>query len=189
MIQDERAPLLGKTTMAFVLFSALSSAIYLFNDICDLDRDRQHPRKRLRPIPAGKLPLPVAWAVAAGLAAMGLRFSFILEPLFGWVALVYASTMVAYSLLLKRIVLLDVFSISAGFVLRAVAGAAVLQVPVSPWLYTCTGLGALLIALAKRRSELTLAGRTPPGASATPWSDTQCRSWTNSSPSSRHRHS
>ena len=150
--------LLGKATLAFALFSALSSAVYLFNDICDLERDRQHPKKRFRPIPAGQLPLPVAWFVAAGLVVLGLGFSFVLETPFGWVALVYVLTMVAYSLLLKRIVLLDVFSISGGFVLRAVAGAAVLQVPVSPWLYTCTGLGALLIVLAKRRSELTLAG-------------------------------
>ena len=150
--------LVGKATLAFALFSALSSAVYLFNDICDLERDRRHPKKRFRPIPAGQLPLSVAWAVAAGLVALGLGFSFVLETPFGWVALVYVLTMVAYSLLLKRIVLLDVFSISGGFVLRAVAGAAVLQVPVSPWLYTCTGLGALLIALVKRRSELTLAG-------------------------------
>ena len=150
--------LLGKTTIAFVLFSALSAAVYLFNDILDLERDRQHPRKRLRPIPAGQLPLPVAWAAATGLVALGLGFSFVLETPFGWVALAYVLVMVAYSLLLKRVVLLDVFSISGGFVLRAVAGAAVLQLPVSPWLFTCTGLGALLISLAKRRSELVLAG-------------------------------
>jgi 4-hydroxybenzoate polyprenyltransferase len=149
---------LGKAALAFALFSALSGAVYLVNDILDIEHDRQHPRKRTRPIPSGELPVPVAWAAGAAIAALGLSVSFLLEPLFGWVALGYVTLMLAYSLLLKRLVLLDVFSISAGFVLRAVAGAAVLQAPISPWLYTCTGLGALLIALAKRRSELVLAG-------------------------------
>ena len=150
--------LFGKATLAFVLFSVLSGAVYLVNDILDIERDRQHPRKRFRPIAAGRLPIAAAWAGAAVLSVLGLSLSFVLEPLFGWVALAYVATMAAYSVALKRLVLLDVLAISGGFVLRAVAGAAVLQVPVSPWLYTCTGLGALLIALAKRRSELALAG-------------------------------
>ena len=150
--------LLGKAILAFGLFSALSGAVYLVNDILDVDQDRQHPRKRLRPIASGQLSVSVAWLAAAGLSGAGLGLSFVLEPLFGWVALAYLVLMAAYSLLLKRLILLDVLTISGGFILRAVAGAAVLQVPVSPWLYTCTGLGALLIALAKRRSELALAG-------------------------------
>ena len=149
---------LGKTTLAFLLFSALSSAVYLTNDVIDLQRDRLHPRKRYRPIASGLLPVPVAWSAAAVLTALSLSLSFLLEPLFGWVAVGYLALMVGYTLALKQLVLLDIFSISGGFVLRAVAGAAVLQVPVSPWLYTCTGLGALLIALGKRRSELSLAG-------------------------------
>ena len=150
--------LLGETTVAFGLFCALSGAVYVINDIFDIEKDRQHPKKRFRPIASGQLAVPVAWSVATGLSALGLSLSFLLEPLFGWVALGYFVMMVAYSLLLKHLVLLDVFAISGGFVLRAMAGAAVLQVPISPWLYTCTGLGALLIALAKRRSELSLAG-------------------------------
>ncbi len=150
--------LVGKTTLAFCLFSALSGVTYLVNDLLDIEKDRQHPKKRLRPIPSGQLPIPVAWTAAAGLATLSLVLSFVLEPRFGLVAATYLMTMMAYSLVLKRVILLDVFAISAGFVLRAVAGAAVLAVPISPWLYTCTGLGALLIALAKRRSELSLAG-------------------------------
>ena len=150
--------LLGKTTLAFVLFSALSGAVYLVNDIFDVEQDRVHPKKRFRPIPAGQLPIPLAWVGAAVLTVLGLSLSFFLEPLFGWVAMGYLVTMAAYTSILKQLVLLDVFAISGGFVLRAVAGAAVLQVPVSPWLYTCTGLGALLIALSKRRSELAQAG-------------------------------
>ena len=150
--------LVGKMTLAFILFSALSAAVYLMNDILDIERDLHHPRKRFRPIASGRLPVPIAWLASAALTAVGLSLSFVLEPLFGWVALGYLILMVAYTLELRDLVLLDVFSISGGFVLRAVAGAAVLQVPISPWLYTCTGLGALLIALAKRRSELALSG-------------------------------
>ena len=150
--------LVGKTTLAFILFSALSGAIYIVNDILDLEKDRLHSKKRLRPIPSGAVSTSLGWGAAAVLAAISLSLSFLIEPLFGWIAIGYSVLMVGYSVLLKRLVLLDVFSISGGFVLRAVAGAAVLQVPISPWLYTCTGLGALLIALAKRRSELSLAG-------------------------------
>ena len=155
---DLALSLFGKTTFAFVLFSALAGAVYLINDLIDVERDRQHPRKRQRPIASGRLAVPVAWSAAAVLATVSVALSFILEPVFGWVALGYLLTMLVYSVVLKRVVLLDVLAISGGFVMRAVAGAAVLQVPVSPWLYICTGLGALFIALSKRRSELALAG-------------------------------
>ena len=152
------ASLAGRSTAAFALFSALSGAVYLVNDVIDVGQDRRHPLKRLRPIAAGQLSAGTAWAAAAVLAGAALVLSLALEPVFGLVSLLYLSIMLAYSLALKRVVLLDVFSISGGFVLRAVAGAAVLQVPISPWLYICTGLGALFIALAKRRSELAAAG-------------------------------
>ena len=148
----------ARTTAAFALFAALSSAVYLVNDVSDAPMDRRHPRKRFRPIASGQLSPKVALTAAIVLTALGLAFSFVLEPLFGLVAVVYAGVMFAYSLVLKRIVLLDVLSISGGFVLRAVAGAAVLAVPISPWLYTCTGVGALLLALGKRRSEIAQAG-------------------------------
>ena len=150
--------LLGKATIAFVVFAALSGAVYLINDIFDIKQDLLHPRKRHRPIPSGQLPVVVAWPAAVVLALAGLSLGFVLEPLFGAVSLAYVGTMVAYTLLLKQLVLLDVFAVGAGFVLRVVAGAAVIQVPVSPWLYICAGLGALFIALSKRRSELALAG-------------------------------
>ena len=153
---------LGKATLAFALFSALTGAVYLVNDIFDVERDRLHPRKRLRPIAAGQLPVGAAWTAAAVLAVVSVGFAFVLEPLFGWVELAYLGTMIAYTLVLKRVVLLDVLMISGGFVLRAIAGAAVLATPISPWLYTCAGLGALLIALGKRRSELTAAGGAAP---------------------------
>ena len=149
--------MVGKSTLAFVLFCGLSASIYLVNDIFDVERDRQHPKKRARPIASGRLSVPFAWVVAVLLATLSTGLSFAVEPQFGWVALVYLLLMIAYSSLLKRIVLLDVFSISGGCILRAVGGAAVIHVPISPWLYACTGLGALLIALAKRRSELSAA--------------------------------
>ena len=154
----EMLSLVVKTTLAFLIFSSLTSATYLVNDIFDIERDREHPRKKARPIASGQLSIPVAWMSAGTLMAGGLAAAFLLETLFGVVSLVYVATMVVYTLVLKHMILLDVFAISVGFVLRAVAGAAVLHVPISPWLYICTGLGALFIALAKRRSELVVAG-------------------------------
>ena len=153
--------LFGKSTLAFLIFSVLTSSIYLMNDIFDIDKDRNHPKKRHRPIPSGVLPVSVARWASVILAAIGLSSAFLLEPVFGIIASVYVATMIAYTLGLKRLVLVDVFVISGGFVLRAVAGAAVIDVPISPWLYICTGLGALFLALAKRRSELALAGDNP----------------------------
>ena len=149
---------LGRATLAVLIFSVLSGAIYLVNDLVDIDRDRFHRKKRLRPIASGRLPIQVARSSAVLLGLGGLAGAFALEGSFGWVALGYILTMLSYSFVLKRIVVLDVLSISAGFVLRAVAGAAVLDVPISSWLYICTGLGALFIALSKRRCELVDAG-------------------------------
>ena len=151
-----------KATVAVVLFSLVSSGQYMVNDVLDADEDRRHPRKRLRPVASGALTAPVALTVGGLLAAGGTAAAFVLEPTFGWVTAIYLATTVAYSYALKRVALLDVFVISAGFVLRTVAGAAVLEVPVSPWLYTCAGLGALFIALSKRRSELVNAGDRAP---------------------------
>ena len=151
---DRMAGLIGKTTLAFILFSAISAACYLLNDVMDARRDRLHPIKRYRPIASGALSRRHALTASAVLSVAGVAFSFLLEPLFGGVAAAYLATTTAYTFVLKRIIVLDVFAIAAGFVLRAVAGAIVIQVPISPWLYLCTGLGALFIALAKRRSEV-----------------------------------
>jgi 4-hydroxybenzoate polyprenyltransferase len=152
--------LFGKATTGFVLFSLVSSSQYLINDILDAERDRKHADKRHRPVASGDLSSAFALTGAVVLGTAGITSAFIVEIAFGWVATVYLAISLAYSLVLKQIVLIDVFAISAGFVLRAVAGAAVLQVPVSPWLYICTGLGALFLGLSKRRSELVNAGET-----------------------------
>ena len=148
----------AETTAAFALFCALTEAVYLVNDIVDIEKDRLHPKKQFRPIPAGRLSVRAAWTAAVLLTIVSLGLSFVLQPQFGAVATGYFVLMMGYSFVLKKVVLLDIFSISAGFVLRAVAGAAVLAVPISPWLYICTALGSLLIALGKRRSELVAAG-------------------------------
>ncbi|MCH7802046.1 MAG: decaprenyl-phosphate phosphoribosyltransferase [Chloroflexi bacterium] len=157
-VLSETADVMASSFLALVVFSALSGAIYILNDICDIEQDREHPQKRFRPIASGQLSIAVGWWVAISLAALALGGAFLVEPLFGLVSVAYVGTMVAYSFVLKNIILLDVFAISTGFVLRVVAGAAVLEVPVSPWLYICTGLGALFIALSNRRGELASAG-------------------------------
>jgi len=127
---------------------------------------RLHPKKRRRPIASNQLSSNVALVVSATLSIFGIVFAFILEPLFGCIATGYLTTMIAYTLLLKQIIVLDVLAISAGFVLRAVAGATVIQAPISVWLYICTGLGALFIALVKRRSELESAAPLLSGLTA-----------------------
>lgn len=140
----------------FVLFCLLSSAMYLINDIADLEKDRNHPFKKNRPVAAGRLQ-PVQAAITAGLLlAICLPAAFALDPAFGLVALAYVVQTLAYSAFLKHVVIVDVFTIAAGFVLRAIAGAVVIGVPISPWLYVCTILGALFLGLTKRRHELLL---------------------------------
>ena len=152
------AQIFGVVSAAFLIFSALTGAVYILNDIFDADADRLHPRKRHRPIASGHLPIPAAWFAAAVLVAGGLGAAFMLQTAFGVIAAVYALANLAYSLSLKHVVLLDVFIIGGGMVLRAVAGAAIMDVPISPWLYLCTALAALMLALIKRRSQLAAAG-------------------------------
>ena len=153
---DSWLPLLGKTTALFALFCLVCSAEYLVNDIRDRESDLLHPRKRLRPIASGRLSVTVAGFWAGALTVVGLAGSFALEPRVGFVVLGYMVMTLAYSYHLKHVVLLDLMIIAAGFVLRAMAGALVIDVPISPWLYAVTGLGALFLAISKRRAELTL---------------------------------
>lgn len=148
------AALLARLTLALCLFILLATAVYLLNDIIDAESDRLHPRKRLRPVASGRLPFPLAWTAAALSAAVALIGAYLISPPFALVACAYALINITYSLLLKRIVLVDIFVISSGMVLRVIAGAAIMQVPISPWLYLCTALVALMLALVKRRSEL-----------------------------------
>jgi len=139
---------------AFVVFCALSGAVYVANDLVDAGRDRAHPVKRLRPIASGALPLPVARAAFAVLAVLGLLASWALGPAFLLCAFAYLGLNVAYTFGLKNVVILDVLAVALGFVLRAVAGAVAIQVVFSEWLIVCTLLLALFLSLAKRRHEL-----------------------------------
>jgi 4-hydroxybenzoate polyprenyltransferase len=148
--------MLGRVVAAFVVFCALSSAGYLWNDLRDVEADRLHPVKRRRPIASGRVPPWLASIIAVALAVAGLAASFALGGAFGLVTSLYLLLTVCYSIWLKHLVLIDVFGIAAGFVLRAVGGAVVIGVPVSPWLYVCTVLGSLFLALGKRRNELEL---------------------------------
>ena len=138
------------------LFCLISSAIYLVNDIRDVEADRAHPVKRRRPIAAGELRIGVAWAMALLLLAAGLGGGFFLSANFCLLACGYVTLQLAYTFGLKRVALLDVFMIASGFVLRAVAGALAIDVRISPWLLLCTFLLALFLGLCKRRHEKRL---------------------------------
>ena len=147
---------LASATAAFLIFCALSGAVYLINDVSDRDQDRQHPIKRLRPIASGDLAPGTALTFAVMLGAAALGAAFRLRPAFGAVAASYLALFVVYTRSLKHIVVLDVMAIAIGFVLRAVAGGLVIYVHISDWLLVCTMLGALFLGLAKRRHEITL---------------------------------
>jgi len=140
---------------AAIVFCAVSSGIYLINDVRDIEQDRHHPKKRLRPIAAGEVNPRTAVVLSIVLIASGFAAAFALRPAFCAVIAGYVVLMVSYSYGLKKVVMLDVFAIAAGFVLRAAGGAIVISVPISPWLYVCTMLGALFIGFGKRRNELT----------------------------------
>jgi 4-hydroxybenzoate polyprenyltransferase len=142
--------------LALVVFCALSGAVYLVNDLADLERDRLHPRKRLRPLASGALSMGTARLAAALLLVAGLGSSLVLGPAFAALGLAYVVLNLAYSFGLKNVVILDVLAISLGFVLRAVAGAVAIDVEFSSWLLVCTILLALFLSLAKRRHELVL---------------------------------
>ena len=142
----------------FAVFCALSSAVYIFNDIADREADRQHPLKSSRPIAAGDLSPAAAAFAGAGLAGAALAVATIMAPRLGLVAAAYLVLLLLYSAALKHFVIVDVLVIAGGFVLRAVAGAVAVAVPISHWLLVCTTLLALFLALSKRRHELTLLG-------------------------------
>ena len=145
--------------LAFLVFCALSGVVYLVNDVRDIDADRQHPIKSTRPIAAGAISTASAMATALVLGAGALGLAWWLAPMFGVVATAYVVLLTVYSTGLKHLVILDVLTIAAGFVLRAAGGAVVIGVTISHWLLVLTLLLALFLALSKRRAELvTLAG-------------------------------
>jgi len=141
---------------AVACFCCVSSGVYLINDARDVDADRAHPVKRLRPLAAGLIGINAAVGVAALLLLAGLAGSLALPRAFTEVLAGYCLMQFAYTFALKRIPYVDVFVIATGFVLRAIAGATVLTVRISPWLLLCTFLLALFLALCKRRHEKVL---------------------------------
>ena len=141
---------------AFIIFCLLSGAVYLFNDLADAEGDRQHQDKKTRPIAAGKLPAAAALTAALLVSLTALAAAFIIKPSFGGIAFLYLILMIAYSLFLKHVVIVDVLMIAFGFMLRVLAGGIIIEVPISEWLYLCTFLLSLFLALSKRRHEVVL---------------------------------
>lgn len=166
------AAIIGRAFTALGIFVLLSAAIYFINDSVDAERDRAHPRKKFRPIAAGRISIRWAIGIAVTIIVVALAISTLISIPMVITAAAYLSTNIAYSWWLKNIVLLDVMAVASGFVIRAVAGSIAidhaiisqsgssieLNLTISPWLYVVTALGALFLALAKRRNELFIAG-------------------------------
>ena len=150
--------LILELVVVFLAFCATSCAIYLLNDVMDRELDRLHPIKRDRPIASGKLKIPVALGAMFVLGTAGLVAMALVELELGGIGLLYLVINVAYSLGVKRVVLLDALSVTSGYVIRATAGAVAIDVTPSPWLYATTAAGALFIVLGRRYAEVRLAG-------------------------------
>jgi len=147
----------GQSFLGFLLFCAMSSAVYLLNDLIDVEQDRLHPTKRERPIASGELPASTARLVAIVLPIAALLFGFALRTMFGLILLAYLVNNIAYTFKIKHVVLLDVLSISFGFLLRVAGGVALIVVQrFSPWMYVFTTLLALFLGFSKRRGEIAL---------------------------------
>lgn len=158
-------PYLTKALYGFLLLTLVTGAVYIVNDLFDLNQDKLHPTKRLRPLPSGNLSRKAAITAAVLLPLIVLPLSYLLEPWFGIILFTYWLQNILYSRWLKHIVIVDVLLISLGFAFRVAAGAILVdveQAPIgSPWIYMCVVFGALLVVLGKRRSELVLFADTP----------------------------
>lgn len=150
---------LWHSVLGFVLFSLVSGVVYTMNDLVDIEKDRAHPKKRYRPLPAGDLSPRVAQVAVVVIAVGALLLAAWLSNGFALILGGYLLLQIGYSFVLKNVVLLDVMTIAAGFVLRVAAGVPLVEAErFSPWLYICTTLLALFLALGKRRGELVLLG-------------------------------
>lgn len=154
-ITDQQA--LIASLLAFVFFSISASAIYVLNDLKDVNEDRLHPVKCDRPIASGRISIPQAWIIFTGLLALGLLGAYWLSEMLFYIVLLYVMLNVLYSFGLKHISIVDIAIIAFGFVLRILAGSAVIQIPPSMWIILMTFLLALFLALAKRRDDVLLA--------------------------------
>ncbi|MGC8879624.1 MAG: decaprenyl-phosphate phosphoribosyltransferase [Anaerolineae bacterium] len=149
-------PLL-RSLAGFVLLCLISGAVYLINDLVDIEKDRRHPFKRNRPLASGQLSHSVAISAAIAIPVVTLPLAYLLDPLFGLIISGYFLLHIAYSFWLKNVVIIDVMAVAAGFVLRVAAGVPLVWAErFSPWLYLFTSLLALFLALGKRRQEIAL---------------------------------
>lgn len=144
--------------LAFCIFSLLSSGVYIINDISDYEEDRKHPVKAKRPIASGSIKKRQAGIFAVVLTSGSLIAAYMLHSDFLQVCVLYVFLMLLYSFLLKHAIILDVLVVAIGYVLRAIAGAVVIDVSISSWLLLCTLLIALFLVLSKRKAEITLLG-------------------------------
>lgn len=151
------------TVQAFLIFSLLSSAVYIFNDLIDAQRDSLHPLKKKRPIAAGLLPKPIAGLASAVLFLLALSLAFGLSSYFFLICLAYFLLHSSYSLVLKHLPIIDVLAIASGFILRVYAGAAVVNAHINVWLLLCIVSFSLFLAIGKRRSEMTLLSKNRAG--------------------------
>jgi len=150
--------LFGKVSAGFVIFSLAASSIYLLNDIIDVENDRQHPKKKNRPLASGRLNMSTAWAAASVLALASVLAAYAIDRQFVAIVITYIGINIFYTLRLKHLVILDVMCIASGFVLRVLAGTALAGVVASDWLIICTITLSLFLGFSKRRHEITLIG-------------------------------
>jgi 4-hydroxybenzoate polyprenyltransferase len=157
-----QASLLSNTLKAFAAFCLLSGSVYLLNDLLDLAQDRLHPEKKDRPLASGRLNPALAWVVSLVVGSAAILLCFTITRPLGWCAVIYAAMTISYSLALKHVVIIDLLILSFGFVIRAYAGIAAINLPESPeieatpWFLSCTLFLALFIAICKRRHEIDL---------------------------------
>jgi len=148
---------LARTVAGFVMLCVISGTVYIINDLADIEKDRQHPRKRNRPLASGALSTRLAVVAAVIIPLVALPLGYLLSPLFGAILTLYLLIQIAYSFWLKNAVIIDVMLIAAGFVLRVASGVPLVEAErFSPWLYICMTLLSLLIGFGKRRHELVL---------------------------------
>ena len=174
--QVTNTEVLVRTALAFLLFCAISSGVYLLNDARDVEEDRHHPTKRLRPIAAGTLPLGLAWTVAVVLLLGGVVAGYVVAPALGATFTVYVAVQVAYSAGLKHQPVLDLASVASGFLLRAIAGGVASDIPLSQWFLLVASFGSLFMVAGKRYSELhSLGGDSPTRISLQAYSESYLR--------------
>ena len=142
--------------MTFFLFSLASGSIYLFNDVLDRNEDMIHPLKKLRPVASGELSIKYAVFASLAICLLSIFGSFFVDHALAYIVIAYIFITVLYTVILKHIVILDIVIVAIGFVLRAIAGAVVIDVKISPWLLVCTLFLALFIIIGKRRHEFVL---------------------------------